>query len=96
MTGNPNIPLLVFAICQSVGGAMLTMVPFVQKLSRDTTRGRKMSNIRLIEEDRKSMLVRHCSAETFKPKEPTMCVENGRLAVPKLSPSRSLSGSIKS
>ena len=53
VTGNPNIPLFVFAVCQTLGGAMLTLVPLVQRLSRDTQRDRKQSNIRLVEEAKK-------------------------------------------
>ena len=90
VTGNPNIPLLVFAVCQAAGGAMLTIVPVIQRLSRDTTRDRKLSNIRLIMEDNGKSLL-----GTLKSKEPEICIENGMLSVSKLSPTRSLSGNIK-
>ena len=69
---------------------MLTLVPFVQRLSRDSSRDRKpqQSNIWVVEEARKKMI------ENEKAKESPMCIENGRLSVPK-SPIRGVNGAHK-
>ena len=67
---------------------MLTLVPFVQRLSRDSSRDRKQqSNIRVVEEAKKMI-------ENEKAKESPVCIENGRLAVPK-SPIRGINGAHK-
>ena len=87
VTGNPNIPLFVFAVCQTLGGAILILVPLVQRLSRNTQRDRKQSNIRLVEEAKKMI-------ENEKVKEVPTCIENGRLSVPK-SPTKGISGAQK-
>ena len=68
---------------------MLTLVPLVQRLSRDSSRDRKQqSNIRVVEEAKTKMI------ENEKAKESPMCIENGRLSVPK-SPIRGVSGAHK-
>ena len=68
---------------------MLTLVPFVQRLSRDSSRDRKQqSHIRVVEEAKKMMI------ENEKAKESPMCIENGRLSVPK-SPIRGVNGNHK-
>ena len=84
VTGIPNIPLFVFAVCQTLGGAMLTLDPFVQRLSRDR---KQQNNTRVVEEARKMI-------ENEKAKESSMCIENGRLSVPK-SPIRGINGNHK-